>query len=356
LESIAVTGTSPKVYLGVEDPPTILEYNSSSTAAPWASGKSWEFDLPVSAGSGMEGLTWVPNGYHPYANSASGGLFYASGQSDGRVYVYDVNLSQTGTTPVAPLGWFTPLARQNDISDLFFSSDTRTLFVLYDSANQLLEVDTSTKSYQVMSTYTLPTYTIGQEGVTLLPQCPGAKTDIYIADDTNGASHVVYRLNNFPQLCTAALAPTADATTRQASPNSNYGLTVNLTADSAVNADENFLARFNLSGITLSQIARAQLVFFATDGTDQSPQYCVSSANWSETTITWNNQPPCSGNNTGGGVNVDNNNWVSYDVRSPLQSGWSSFRFTPRSTSDIIVSSRQASGNRPKLILWLTGQ
>ena len=91
LEGVAVTGTTPKLYLGEEDPPTIREYNSSSTAAPTSTGKSWELGVPVTSGSGMEGLTWVPNGYHPYANSASGGVFFASSQSNGTIYVYDVN-------------------------------------------------------------------------------------------------------------------------------------------------------------------------------------------------------------------------------------------------------------------------
>src|ERR1700759_1350204 len=46
LESIAVTGNSLKIYLGVEYPPQIVEYNSSSTAAPSSPGHSWSLPFP----------------------------------------------------------------------------------------------------------------------------------------------------------------------------------------------------------------------------------------------------------------------------------------------------------------------
>jgi uncharacterized protein YjiK len=353
LESVAVTGTTQKLYLGKEYPPTILEYNSSSTGTPTSTGHSWvlgSFDPGATSSDGMEGLTWVPNGYHPYPNSTSGGVFFASSQHNGTIYVYDVNLSVSGSTP-ALLGSFTPDATQTDVSDLYFSKVTRTLFVLYGNANKMLEIDTTTTSFSIMSSYTLPTSSGTQEGVTLLPQCPGALTNIYIAYDN--AAHTVDLFDNFPQLCATTLAATADATTKQASPNSNFGLTSTLTTDSATNDDENFLIRFSLSGVNTAQINRARLLFHVTDGTDLSPQYCGTTASWPETGVTWNNQPVCNTNNLGGGATVANNSWVSYNVLGTLQSGYSSFRFTPRSTNDCVANSRQAGSNQPQLVLWM---
>ena len=349
LESVAVTGTTQKLYLGEEYPPAIVEYNSSSTGAPTYANKSWSLGLPATSTSGMEGLTWVPNGYHPYANSSSGGVFFASSQSNGTIYVYDVNLSTSGSTP-ALRGSFTPDAAQTDISDLYFSTQTRTLFVLYGAANKVIEIDTTTTSFSIMSTYTLPTSGTGQEGVTLLPQCPGATTDIYLADDEE---LVITQFGGFPQLCATALSPTADATTRQASPNTNYGTQTSLSVDSATNDDDNFLIRFSLSGVNTSQINRARLLLYATDGTDFGPQYCATTASWSETSVTWNNQPVCNSNNLGGGATVANNSWVSYNVLGATQAGWSSFRFTPQSTNDFVANSREAASNRPQLILWM---
>ena len=352
LEAVAVTGTTQKLYLGVEHPPTIREHDSSSTGAPSSLKKSWTLGFTTTISSGMEGLTWIPNGYHAYANSSSGGLFFASSQYDGKIYVYDVNLSVGSSTPTL-VDSFTPDATQTDISDLYFSPSTRTLFVLYDTANKVLEIDTTTTSYSIMSSYTLPTSTTGQEGVTLLPQCPGAVTNIYIADDEEDLAHSVYLFDTFPQLCATTLAATADATTKQASPNSNYGLLSSLSADSATNDDDNFLIRFSLSGVNTSNINRARLLFYVTDGTDLSPQYCATTTSWSETGVTWNNQPVCSSNNVGGGASVANNSWVSYNVLGATQGGWSSFRFTPRSTNDFVANSRQAGSNPPKMILWM---
>jgi len=359
LESVAVTGTTNKLYLGQEydstsKEPVIREYTSSSTAAPTATGKTWVLDMPnVTSSDGMEGLTWVPNGYHPYAASASGGVFFASSQADGRIYVYDVNLSQSGT--LTRLGWFTPDS-SHDISDLYFSTATRTLFVLYDTANKLLEIDTSTEQYPIMSTYTLPTSTDGQEGVTLKASCPGASTNIFIADDNGSTAHNVFSFNNFPQLCAQVLGPSANATTNQSSPTKNYGDGTFLDADSASGADKDFLIQFSLSGVTTSQISRAQLVFYVTDGTDMSPQYCATSTNWSETGVTWSNQPACSGSNQSGGASVSSNIWFAYDMKNALQGGSTSFRFSPRSTNDFVANSRHATSNHPQLILWLTGQ
>ncbi len=355
LESIAVTGDVNKIYLGVEYPPQILEYNSSSTAAPSSANRSWLLPgMTATASNGMEGMTWVPNGDHPYPDSSSGGLFFASSQSDGTIYVYDVNLAVSGSTPVL-LDTFTPDNNQTDISDLYYSPQTRTLFVLYDTANLLREIDTSTTQFQTIHIYSLPTSTtLDEEGVTLLPQCPGATTKIYLADD--GTAHNVFSFTGYPQLCTTVLAPTADATTHQGSPTQNSGNTSTLIADAASQADRDFLIRFNLSSVTLSQISRADLLFYVGDGTNLSPQFCSTSASWSETGVTWSNQPSCQQANQDGGASVTAGNWVSYDVASLLRSGATSFRFSPLSSNDFIANSRQATSNPPQLVLWLTGQ
>jgi hypothetical protein len=357
-EAVTVTGTTPLLYLGEEEPPTIHEYYSSvNSDSPSPTGKTWLLGMQYSSNSGMEGLTWVPNGSHPYPPSASGGLFYASSQDNGTIYVYNVNLSQSSTTALTAIASFTPDPQNSDVSDLYYSPTTRTLFVLYDTANKLVEIDISATQFQIINTYTLPTTTTGQEGVTLLPQCPGALTNIYLADDQGSSYHNVFLFNNFPQLCATVLAPTADATTNQGSPTTPYGTTATLIADQASGADRDFLIQYNLSGVTRSQIARAGLLFYVTDGTDKSPQFCSTSTSWTESSVTWNTQPACtSGTLQGGGATVGNQTWVSYDAASLLKSGSSSFRFVPQSSNDMVANSRQATSNPPQLILWLTGQ
>jgi uncharacterized protein YjiK len=203
LESIAVTGNSLKVYLGVEYPPQILEYNSSSTAAPSSTGHDWSLPFPsmtVDSSNGMEGMTWVPNGDHPYVSSGSGGVFFASSQKNGTIYVFDVNLASSGSTPVLR-GSFTPDASQTDISDLYYSPKTKLLYVLYDTANVLRAIDVSTTSFTTQAIYSLPSTTTDQEGVTVLPTCPATTTNLYLADDQGSTAHNVFSFTNFPQVC-----------------------------------------------------------------------------------------------------------------------------------------------------------
>jgi uncharacterized protein YjiK len=203
LESVAVTGNSLKLYVGVEYPPQILEYNSSSTVAPSSTGHSWLLPFPtgtVNLSDGMEGMTWVPNGEHPYVSSGSGGVFFASSQKNGTIYVFDVNLGSSGSTPVLR-GSFTPDSTQTDISDLYYSPKTKLLYVLYDTANVLRAIDVSTTSFTTRAIYSLPSTTTDQEGVTVLPTCPASTTNIYLADDQGSTAHNVYSFTNFPQPC-----------------------------------------------------------------------------------------------------------------------------------------------------------
>ena len=203
LESVAVTGNSLKIYLGVEYQPRILEYTSSSTAAPSATGNSWTLPFPtgtVDSLNGMEGMTWVPNGEHPYVSSGSGGVFFAGSQKNGTIYVFDVNLSSSGSTPVLR-GSFTPNSSQDDISDLYYSTKTRLLYVLYDTANVLRAIDVSSATFSTRAIYNLPSSTTDQEGVTVLPTCPATTTNIYFADDQGSTAHNVFSFTGFPQPC-----------------------------------------------------------------------------------------------------------------------------------------------------------
>jgi len=101
----------------------------------------------------------------------------------------------------------------------------------------------------------------------------------------------------------------------------------------------------------LSQVARASLVFYVTDGASSSPQYCSTSVGWDQTTVTWSNALKCSSSLVGGGTDVANNVWFSYDVTSAYQSS-ASFRFVGTSGADFVANSSEASSNRPYLLVW----
>ncbi|HED34438.1 MAG TPA: hypothetical protein ENJ08_09520 [Gammaproteobacteria bacterium] len=220
LEAVATTGTgSGYIYVAVEREASCvisaigflcgkkkeqMWQLYESTLQP--TGRKWIFNMPTDDTLGMEGLTWVPNGSHPYGNRSSGGVFYASSQFNGRVYIYDVDLTAwpgSSKPTLNPIGSFKP-STETTINDLYFDPSQKILYVLYNGANQLLEIDISTTYYRKLATYGLPEYPKNQEGVTLIPGCASGTGDtrIYLSDDTKKKG--VTWFNGFPVNCTGA--------------------------------------------------------------------------------------------------------------------------------------------------------
>lgn len=222
LEAVTVIekGDSFTLYLGVE-----YDYNTKSAqileikppfgpeSKPLVPTRTWNlpsenFSLNGKEHSeGMEALVWVPNGFHRYEDSASGGLFYAGSQFDGSIEVYDVNLEEKDATPVL-ITTFSVKSGWRDLADLSFSRATATLFLLYDEADALVEYDPRTQKEKV--SYDLPKKPKDQEGVAVQPtNCSEATTVIVLANDHGG----LYSFIGFPQPCTANQPPTeADLT------------------------------------------------------------------------------------------------------------------------------------------------
>ncbi len=357
MESIATTGSGSYIYAGIEyfsstTPPSSPQIRELTASTMTLSGKIWWLTMPADKSHGMEGLTWVKNGDHPYPNNGgSGGVFYASSQQNGTIYVFDVDLSQGSITPLTPIDHFTPDTSQTDISDLYFDPVQRILYVLYDTANQLIEIDTSTTAYQKIATYALPGTPTDQEGVTLLPNCSSGTTTIYLACDASNQG--VYSFTGYPELCASSLAPGADATINKNNPTTNYGTATTLTTDTSAEV-KNFLVRF-ASPATASQVARARLVLYATDGTTSSPEFCGSTTtSWQQSSVTWNNAPLCASGSSlsGGRANVLAGVWTSYDVTTAYKT-YPTFRFVGTSSDDFVANSTEASSNDPYLLVWI---
>ncbi|MFZ2979028.1 MAG: SdiA-regulated domain-containing protein, partial [Candidatus Magasanikiibacteriota bacterium] len=185
-----VDQNSTKVYIGNENPDSILEYDWQTKTL---TGKSWNLTSIMTGADnqGLEGLTFVPNSFHPFPNSASGGVFYAGIQrtpvsggdiiDDYLIYVFDIDLNTSGKIikwwgiPVAPN---TPTY---DIADMYFNQDTGILYVLYDGANRLIEMKTDgtvIKDYSNVSVNE-------QEGLVIKTSYPSLTADIYLASDTD---------------------------------------------------------------------------------------------------------------------------------------------------------------------------
>lgn len=192
LEGVTIADqTSNLVYVGVEHPDTIKEYNLDSQAY---TGKQWTLTpwMTGDSNQGLEALTFVPNGLHPYNSSSSGGLFYAGLQQDGKIYVFDINTNSNET--VSHIDTITPIAGQGDLSGLDYNSETEILYAIFDGSNELVEIKTDGT---LVNRYTLPGNS--QEGIRVVSSCPNTKSNIYIAED---AGPEVWAYGNYPVTCT----------------------------------------------------------------------------------------------------------------------------------------------------------
>ena len=225
LEGITVIDESSNyIYLGVETPSDkIVEFNISTGAL---TGKSWNLSswLTDPGNSGLEALTFVPNGYHPYTNSSSGGLFYAGQQSDGKIYVFDINLSVNGS--VSHVTTINPLPGVGDIAGMYYEKSQNIIYAVYDTNNYLIEM---TPSGTVLHVYNLPG--LDQEGVTVVARDTGY---ICISEDSGR----VMRYSGYPHV-----APTVTLTAEAgADKNILIGDTANFDGSSSVGTEGSTLA------------------------------------------------------------------------------------------------------------------
>ncbi len=172
----AIPAYTDRAYLLNENDSSILEYNVETREL---TGRSWSGSskiTEVNGTTGAEGLAWVPDGYHPYGITRSGGLFYMGWQYDGDIYIFDVDLANSGVISFVEEIHMT--SGYTDLSGLFFSTDTKVLYALYDGLN-ILEERTAGGTF--LASYSVPG--TNQEGVTLIPTS-NTSAQIIIAEDS----------------------------------------------------------------------------------------------------------------------------------------------------------------------------
>lgn len=130
----AVTVADPAgtlVYLGVEHPDAILEFDLAQGAV------TRSFDLTGTLvgpdDRGLEALTFVPDPAHP-----EGGLFLAGLQDDGRVYRFALPIRSSSTSiSVQFVSSFAPVVGRDDLSGLDWVASQATLYAAYDATDRL---------------------------------------------------------------------------------------------------------------------------------------------------------------------------------------------------------------------------
>lgn len=164
---------------------------------------------------------------------------------------------------------------------------------------------------------------------------------------------------------TKNLEPAADAHTKSDSVTSNFGTVIQMEVqtNSATGPTRDTFFKFNLSGIT--NISNAKIRVFASisaAGTGSGTYFSVADTNWTETGITWSNQPVRS--NVLGHLRVTSTTaaWFTNDITSFVQgekaAGREFISLVNHSQTNasifIRINSRETNANRPELVITTT--
>ncbi|MEK6938564.1 MAG: MopE-related protein, partial [Nanoarchaeota archaeon] len=189
LEGITIADPASKyVYIVVEFPSQLIQFDPSTGTKVKTISLAGVVPATIDPNLGIQGVAYVPFGYHPYTNIKNG-LFYFGVQEDGKIHVVNVDFT---SGIVALIDSFTPVSGRVDISDLYFSTETKILYILYDSTNLLREIT-------VNNTYLKESFLPGKnlDGVTVLSHCSDTEATLIVAEDAGR----VMKYGNYPIAC-----------------------------------------------------------------------------------------------------------------------------------------------------------
>lgn len=179
LEDVTLVNlTSSVVYLADENSASAIAFD---LATGMLTGKSWNFASYVyetADGAGLEGLTFVPDGHHPFGVTVSGGVFYAGWQYDGDIYVFEPNLSTGAATYREELHLEKGIT---DLSALSYDRATKILYVVYDGFDRL---EQRSADGTLLSVAVLPGS--NQEAFAAYSGCSTATPTVLVGEDGGG--------------------------------------------------------------------------------------------------------------------------------------------------------------------------
>lgn len=189
LEGISRSGDRT-ILIGQEDG-LIIEYQAkASQGAPFleAAGSSWQLESIAAGNSGMEAFTFLPEGHHPNdwgtPQHPSGFCLAAVQARPGVIYVYDVPSGDDQRQNVKSINQISDCILPYKISDLFYSTNQKILYILFDDRNingepfsKLQGIRTSQSGFQLVGCKDMPY--CGCEGVA------EHEGDLYVALDQN---------------------------------------------------------------------------------------------------------------------------------------------------------------------------
>ena len=168
LEALTVADhTSSKIYIGVEHPDSILEFDvSTGQVTRTFELTSW---MTGADSKGLEALAFVPDAMHP-----EGGIFYAGLQDDGRIYQFSLPIAtSSSSTTVNFIQSMSIEGGSTDLAGLAYEPSSGQLLAMFDRIDQLNVID---RDGQLRSRWTVPG--AGQEAVVFIDG------HLYVGDDT----------------------------------------------------------------------------------------------------------------------------------------------------------------------------
>jgi glucose/arabinose dehydrogenase len=149
---------------------------------------------------------------------------------------------------------------------------------------------------------------------------------------------------------TRTFGATADARVQEATPGLNLGGSTFLKAEGGVDPDVESYLKFDLTGLA-GTVRSARLRVFATAGTVDGPAVYTTSSGWTERGITWSNRPARSSPRDDKGA-IAAGAFAEFDVTPFVTgNGTVAFALATGSADAVDLSSREAAGNRPELVV-----
>jgi hypothetical protein len=149
------------------------------------------------------------------------------------------------------------------------------------------------------------------------------------------------------------ITATEDATIKQGSPTRNFGGQGKLELDAS--PVEDFLVKFQVSGIGGRQVTRAVLRLYCARGSDRGGDFhrVASGAAWSESTVTWSNAPAGDPVPLASLGAVSSGAWAEVDVTS-LIAGDGAYSLRVRTPSSTAADYRSSeSSSPPQLVVTM---
>jgi PKD repeat protein len=152
---------------------------------------------------------------------------------------------------------------------------------------------------------------------------------------------------------TLTFTPAADATIRSGAPTANYGGAATLETDASPVQD--FLLKFNVTGVQGQPLTKAALRLYATNPSDRGGDVRrVANQTWSESTVTWSNAPAADAAVLASLGAVTAGQWYEVDVTPLVSDGDGAYtvRVSSTSSNGADYSAREGTAaNRPQLVV-----